>query len=119
MPISCVEVTILAAMRFWWMLGATAAAVVAVVFAVVGDGVHVVVVGRQRLIRETGHWLTWALLALGLGLAAVLGHWTPLSQALCIVAGVVYVAFLLVVVHASSRAKWASRPQAKRRDEMP
>jgi hypothetical protein len=105
-------------MRVWWMLGATAAAVLAVVFAVVGDGVRVVVDGRERFIRETGHWLTWALLALGLGLAAALDEWTGLSRALCVVAAVVYVVFVLVVVRASGRSKRVSRRRTKRPDEM-
>lgn len=105
------------AMRFWWMLGATAAAVLAVVFAVVGDGVHVAVHGRQRVIREIGHWLTWVLLALGLGLAAALNEWTTLAQALCIAAGAVYLTFLFVVLSASTRGRRANRHEARRPDD--
>ena len=102
----------------WWALGAAVAAVLAVMFATLGDGVHVAVHGWQRFIRETGHWLTWALLALGLGLAAVLSDWTPLSRGLCVSAGIVYLAFLLVVLSASRRAKRVSRQEVRRPGEM-
>src|SRR5512133_3222909 len=104
-------------MRFWWMLGATGAALLAVVFGTVGDGVRVVVHGWQRFIWKIGHWLTWALLALGLGLAAVLADWTPVSQALCVAAGLVYLAFLVVVVTGSGQARRLRRQGAEPGDE--
>lgn len=92
-------------MRLWWMIAGLVAAVLAVVFATVGDGVHVAVEGWQRPIREVGHWLAWGLLALGLGLAAIKAEWTPLSQALCLAGGLVYLAFVCVVVSAKGRDK--------------
>lgn len=79
-------------------MGAAVATVVAVVFGTVGDGVPAATAaGPRGLVVDHGHTLTWVLLALALGIAAVRGRWTAPSQGLAVAAGVSYAAFLLAV----------------------
>lgn len=84
--------------RRLFVVGAVVASAVAVVFGTVGDGVPASGDdGPRGLVVDHGHTLTWVLLALALGLAAVRGRWTAPSQVLAVAAGVVYGAFLLAV----------------------
>jgi hypothetical protein len=72
---------------------------VAVVLATIGDGVDTGdATGVRRLLLDHGHTLTWLLLALALGNAAVRDAWGPTSKVLAVGAAVSYVLFLAAVL---------------------
>lgn len=77
---------------------AVVAAIVALVFATVGDGVDVQATGLAGTIATHGHTAVWVLLAAALGVAALLDRWQRLSASLALAALVLYLAFLVVVL---------------------
>ncbi|WP_312676592.1 hypothetical protein [Microbacterium sp.] len=84
--------------RRWYALGAIAAAVVAIVFATIGDGVEVAdATGLRRLVVDVGHQLVWALLAGAFAVAAARGRWGRIAQTLAVAAGILYLLFLFAV----------------------
>lgn len=86
-------------MRRTYVAGAGIATAVTFVFATVGDGVDAPdASGLRRVVIDHGHTATWAALALAFGIAAALGRWQRLSQALALAGGGLYAAFLLSVV---------------------
>ncbi|HYP73616.1 MAG TPA: hypothetical protein VEP72_05955 [Microbacterium sp.] len=90
--------TIPAPRRRWFTLAAVVAAVVAVVFSTVGDGVEVPdATGVRRVIVDLGHQAVWALLAGAFAAAAARGRWGRPSQVLAVAAGILYLVFLSAV----------------------
>ena len=90
--------TIPAPRRRWFTLAAVVAAVVAVVFSTVGDGVEVPdATGARRVIVDLGHQGVWVLLAGALAAAATRGRWGRPSQVLAVGAGILYLVFLSAV----------------------
>lgn len=84
--------------RLRFAVATVAAAVVATVFATVGDGVDVPQAsGLRRVLIDVGHVAVWVLLSVALLLAAIAGRWTRASQMLAVTAGVLYLAFLVAV----------------------
>lgn len=69
--------------------------VVTILFATVGDGVAVPQAqGLRRIIVDHAHTLTWLLLTVAFGLAAVRGSWSRHSQWLALAAGGCYLVYL-------------------------
>ena len=68
---------------------------VTILFATIGDGVAVPQAqGLRRIIVDHAHTLTWLLLTVAFGLAAVRGSWTRRSHWLALAAGGCYLVFL-------------------------
>lgn len=77
---------------------AAVAAIVAGVFAFVGDGVDVRdAVGLRRLVVDVGHTAVWVLLTVAFTIAAARGRWNPVSQVVAVTAGLLYAVFLFAV----------------------
>lgn len=84
--------------RAWFAAAAAASALIATVFATVGDGVEVPTAsGVRAVVIDAGHTLVWLLLALAFLSAAVRGRWGRLSQVLALAAGGLYLLFLSAV----------------------
>lgn len=85
--------------RGWFIVGGAVASLVAVVFAVVGDGVQTTGgSGIRAVVADYGHTLVWVLLALAFGVAALSGVWGKASARLAVSAGLLYVGFLLATL---------------------
>lgn len=84
--------------RVRYVVAATIALAVTIVFATVGDGVEAPdATGLRHLVVESGHTGVWALLTVAFAVAAVRARWGRLSNGAAIAAGVLYVVFLLAV----------------------
>lgn len=79
-------------------LATAVAAVVAAIFATVGDGVKVPDAdGARHFVIEHGHTLVWVLLTAAFATATVRGKWSRLPNAIAVAAGVTYALFLVAV----------------------
>lgn len=74
------------------------AAIIAIVFATIGDGVEAQAQGWAGAIAAYGHTAVWALLAAAFGVAAALGRWQRLSGGLALAALALYLTFVAVVL---------------------
>ncbi|MBN7793220.1 hypothetical protein [Microbacterium esteraromaticum] len=83
--------------RLWFALGAVLAAVVAGIFALIGDGVEVEASGIAGWIIGYAHTAVWVLLAAALTIAAIRGAWTRAAGVVAVVAGVMYAVFLVTL----------------------
>lgn len=83
--------------RPWFALGAVAAAIVAGVFGLIGDGVESEASGVAGWIIDYAHTLVWVLLVVALTIAAIRKKWTRAAGAIAITAVVVYGIFLVAL----------------------
>lgn len=86
--------------RAWFAAGAVGAAIIALVFATIGDGVQLQEPGWRGLVADSGHTAVWVLLAVACAVAALRGHWSRTAGTLATAALGVYALFLLVVLTA-------------------
>jgi hypothetical protein len=84
--------------RPWFWAGAVGAAIVATIFATIGDGVDVQAPGWRGLVVDHAHTAVWVLLAGAAGVAALQGRWSRTAGGLATAALALYVVFLLVVL---------------------
>ena len=84
-------------MDIWWATGGIVATILALCFWQSPPKVHTRT-KWQRSVVEQGHAAAWALVALGLGLAALVGSWTSYSQLLCLAGVATYAMFVGVLV---------------------
>jgi peptidoglycan/LPS O-acetylase OafA/YrhL len=84
--------------RAWYWAGAVGAAIVATIFATVGDGVDVQAPGWRGLVADLAHTAVWMLLAGACAVAGLQGRWSRTSGVLATAALALYVVFLIVVL---------------------